>query len=58
MSKKEPTQRTGQRHEVLVPKRNAWDRMLGKAAKPRRHSDDEVKRMVNGALGDDSDLDT
>jgi hypothetical protein len=32
---KEPTQRTEQGHEIPVPKRSAWDRLLGKVAKPK-----------------------
>ena len=32
---KEPTQRTGQGHEIPVPKRKAWDRLLRKAATPK-----------------------
>jgi hypothetical protein len=33
MTEKEPTQRTG--HEIPVPKRTRWDRVLRKAAQPR-----------------------
>jgi hypothetical protein len=32
---KEPTQRTEQGHEIPVPKRSAWDRLLRKVAKPK-----------------------
>jgi hypothetical protein len=35
MSEKEPTQRTEQGHEIPVPKRKAWDRLLRKVATPK-----------------------
>ena len=35
MDEKEPTQRTEKGYEIPVPKRSTWDRLLGKAAKPK-----------------------
>ncbi|MEX0665650.1 MAG: hypothetical protein WD598_12910 [Acidimicrobiia bacterium] len=33
--KQEPTQHTEQGHEIPVPKRGAWDRLLRKVATPK-----------------------
>lgn len=33
--KKEPTQRTEKGHEIPVPKRSAWDRLLRKVSHPK-----------------------
>lgn len=41
MDEKEPTQRTEQGHEIPVPRRSAWDRLLRKAAQPKPPADDE-----------------
>ena len=55
--KPERTQRTEQGHEIPVPKRSAWDRLLSKVAKPSRqdaqpkeqlddHPEDEVQHQA------------
>ena len=41
MDEKEPTQRTEQGHEIPVPRRSAWDRLLHKAAHPGPAEDTE-----------------
>lgn len=41
---KEPTQRTEQGHEIPVPKRKAWDRLLRKAAQPKPTGEEPPKR--------------
>jgi hypothetical protein len=41
MSEKEPTQRTEQGHEIPVPKRSAWDRLLRKVAQPKPPTDEK-----------------
>ncbi|MEX2269209.1 MAG: hypothetical protein WEA75_11035 [Acidimicrobiia bacterium] len=35
VEKDEPTQQTEQGHEIPVPKRSAWDRLLRKVATPK-----------------------
>ncbi|MEX2256915.1 MAG: hypothetical protein WEC34_15885 [Acidimicrobiia bacterium] len=37
---KEPTQTTEQGHEIPVPKRSAWDRLLGKVANPSERAEE------------------
>jgi hypothetical protein len=42
MDEKEPKQQTEQGHEIPVPKRSAWDRLLRKVAQPKPANGDRA----------------
>lgn len=42
--KDEPTQRTEKGHEIPVPKRSAWDRLLRKVANPKPDNGETPRR--------------